>query len=79
MEFTPRQLQIMIYALIMLRFELEEDKADPLLPQSEFKKVKNNHRQCLILINKIKAEMDANNIVLDTEILANFDKALKKI
>lgn len=74
MEFTPRELQIMIYALAMLKFELQEDKAYPKLTQSEFKKIKNDYRQCSVLIKKIQAEMDANNIELDKNILMNFNE-----
>ncbi len=73
MHFSHRQLQIILYALEDLSFQLEQERQSSKVPQSEIKKLNTNLHDCNLLIRNLKSYMIQNDISTEEEFFPEHD------
>ncbi len=69
MDISPKDIQLIYFALNDLKFNLEIEKEDKRYTQTEIQNLRKNLHDCNILIAKFEEAMKAENIQPDFDII----------
>ena len=69
MEFTSRDFQLIYYAMVELKGELEFEKQDSRYEKCEIEHIRKNLHECNKIIAKLEKTMQEKQIPVDTDVI----------